>query len=165
MSHDYDPNWDYPVVELSSLDEISEADAAGILAAIELAKASLAPAMGFEQGFDVFWVEPMGLTSFKQLDTAVAVYCSGTNSRPVVGFDLTQLKCCCQEDELSLVEQFEISLAHELAHAYQESIGQGWESHHDEDSCSAFDEDEAEEFGRIWARKKQISLHLLLEVS
>jgi len=152
MSHDYDPNWDYPCIELDAVEDLTDADREGILQCIERAKKDLAPVMGFTEGFEVFFTEQMGLSSPQEDRTGVAVYCNGTNSRPVVGFDLWHMKEVCDEEGLGLVHQFELSLAHELGHAYQESCGLDHE--HD----AGFDEDDAEQFGVNWADYRVIEL-------
>lgn len=148
--HDYEPSWDYPVVEIESLDEIDPMDRDRIGRIVSKAKSDLAPAMGFE-GFDVFFVEACGIHGGQ----SVAVYCSGTSSHPVVGFDLTLMRQGCEDEAIGFLHQFEISLAHELAHAYQESIGL------DHDHEDGLDEDDAETFARDWADYRSISLHLL----
>lgn len=152
MSHDYQPSWDYPVIELSESVGLSPSDRTAIEAVIEDVKKGLAPAMGFPE-IEVFFAEHLTLTACG--DAAVAVYCNGTASRPVVGFDLAAMGETCDEEGLSLVHQFKISIAHELGHAYQESLGL---DHEHEDG---FDEDDAEEFGRDWADIGEIKLWLL----
>ena len=144
-THDYDPAWDYVVVELASLAEIDAFERTRIGEIVSKVKADLAPALGLSD-FDVFFVEPAGIHGGQ----SVAVFCSGTSSHPVVGFDLTAMKQGCEEEAISFLHQFEISLAHELAHAYQESIGLDHE--HEE----GFDEDDAETFARNWADWREI---------
>jgi hypothetical protein len=160
--HDYEPSWDYPVVDQASdLESITPAHWAGIEAAIARAQRELLPAMGMEHGFEVFYVEPLGLTSFapapgrKETGVVIAVYCNGTALRPVVGFDLESMLQVCDEEGLDLVHQFTISLAHELAHAYQDSLGMGIEDEHE------FDEDDAESFAIAWADEGRIDLDAL----
>lgn len=101
---------------------------------IERARSDLAPALGFkgESTFEVFFSEYMGLHGDMGSEV-VAVYCNGTSSRPII----------------------EISLAHELGHAYQESLGLDYEHAH------GFNEDDAEDFGVTWADYKEIRLWLL----
>lgn len=172
MSHDYDPCWDYPVIELDDVQGLNEFVKKRVNDIIAEAEYTLAPAMGLKEGFDVFFVEPMGLSSFSQLKSAVAVYCNGTSSRPVIGFDLTHMAEVCEEDGIDLVKQIEVSLAHELGHAYQEAAGV--DHHHGNDAdggdddndaayshsadLPAFDEDAAETFGRNWADFREIEL-------
>lgn len=151
MSHDYQPHWDYPTVELDEVQCLSAQERRDIEHVIARVRSRLVPALGFEsEEITVFFVEPDGLG----IDT-VALYCNGTSSRPVVGFDLESKKRLCQEEGLSLAHQFEVSLAHELAHAFQDSIGLGHEQVH------GFDEDDAEAFGRAWADRGIIDLGLL----
>lgn len=85
----------------------------------------------------------------------VAVYCNGTSSRPVIGIDLYLLKLVSEDENLNWLHQFELSLAHELGHAYQETLGLDHEDEH------GFDEDDAEAFGIAWADHKEVSLWLL----
>lgn len=154
MSHDYDPAWDYPVLELRDVPGLDEKEALCVEQILVQARRSLSPALGFEQGFEAFFVEPLGFTHGRTGPLALAVFCNGTSSRPVVGFDLSELKRECQELDLGFGHQFAISLAHELAHAYQEACGA-------EDEESGFDEDEAELFARLWAESGQVDLSLL----
>lgn len=152
MSHDYEPSWDYPVIELSEVVDLSLAERTEIEAVIEDVKKNLAPALDFDD-IEVFFAEHLTLAECGE--PAVAVYCNGTSSRPVVGFDLFAMKSTCEEEGLSLIQQFKVSIAHELGHAYQESLGLDHEHDH------GFDEDEAEEFGRDWADLGEIRLWLL----
>jgi hypothetical protein len=151
VSHDYQPSWDYPCIELQDIDGLSDSERAAIEQVIERAKAELAPAMGFGEGFEVFFAEALGLDADTR-EPSVAVYCNGTNSRPVVGFDLASMREVCKDEGLGLVHQFEVSLAHELGHAYQESCG------FDHEHERGFDEDTAEEFGVLWADYRVIEL-------
>lgn len=155
MSHDYQASWDYPVIELEDVIGIDEAVKARIREVIQLATDQLAPAMGLDEGFEAFFVEPLGLSSIDRADTTVAVYCNGTGSRPVIGFDLSEMQCICEEEGLCLVQQFELSLAHELGHGYQERAGL------DDEHAHGFDEDDAEAFGIAWADRKEICPWLL----
>lgn len=153
MSHDYDPSWDYPAIELDEIENISEVEKTSIVSVIERVRKDLAPALGDAEfcDFEAFFVDVEGLDHGR-----VAVYANGTASRPVMGFDLVLMKRHCEEHGLDLTHQFELSLAHELGHAYQESCGLD----HDHE-VGGFDEDDAEGFGRIWADRGVIDLRLL----
>lgn len=152
MSHDYQPSWDYPVIEFAEIRDLSPENRTAIEAVIEIVKKDLAPAMGFAE-IEVFFAEHLTVTPAGA--EAVALYCNGTSSRPVVGFDLGAMGSACEENELSLVHQFKVSIAHELGHAYQESAGL------DHDHDDGFDEDDAEQFGRDWADHGDVNLWLL----
>lgn len=156
MSHDYDPSWDYPVVELSDLEGFSDAEKKAIETVIERVRKDLVPALTFNEKheIDVFFSEHMGLHGAAGSEV-MAIYCNGTQSRPVVGFDLQLLRDLCHEEGLNFMHQFEISLAHELGHAYQESAGL------DDDHEHGFDEDDAEEFARAWVDAGEINLWVL----
>lgn len=154
MSHDYDPCWDYPVIDLDEHTDISKEDIILVKGVIERTRNNLGPQMTFfgESAFEVFFVEEMGLHA--AVDSEVfAVYCNGTSSRPVVGFDLYLIQSACEEAGESWLRQFEISLAHELAHAYQESMGA--------ENDDWADEDAAEEFARNWVDFGDVDLSLL----
>ncbi len=154
MSHDYQPSWDYPVVELDDLESITDSEKKHVLEIITKAKKDFCPSLGFDD-FEVFFVEPMGLSSWQNEESSVAVYCNGTHTRPVIGFDLTHMKEVCEDEQINFLTQVKVSLAHEIGHAYQESLGLDHE--HD----AGFDEDEAEAFGRKWADWGEIDLALL----
>lgn len=151
MSHDYQPSWDYPCIELKEIEELTVSEREGIERAIELANQKLVPAMGFTEGIQVFFAESLGLSRINR-ETSVAVYCNGTSSLPVVGFDLSHMRAICEEEGLNLVHQFEISLAHELGHAYQEACGL------DDEHDDGFNEDNAEQFGIRWVDFREIEL-------
>lgn len=151
MSHDYQPSWDYPVVELGDLN-VSTEHAKAIDLAISQAQQDLSLLFGFSD-FEVFFVEPGGLTNGHSLHDAVAVYCNGTSSRPVIGFDVQTMLDVCNDEGLDFSKEFRTSIAHELAHAYQETLGI---EHYDH-----ADEDEAEIFGKRWGYEDQIDLTLL----
>ena len=155
MSHDYDPNWDYPCIELQQIEELTPSDRIEIERVIERARQELAPVMGFDEGFEVFFAEYLGRSSGDPADLPVAVYCNGTSSRPVIGFDLSAMREVCVQEGLGLVHQLDLSLAHELAHAYQEACGL---DHEHEDG---FDEHDAEQFGVLWADFREVRLCLL----
>ena len=180
MSHDYEPSWDYPVIELCEVD-ISQADKDVIEKIVDDAKSTLAPAMGFDE-IEVFFTESMGLTSFlADSPDVMGIYCNGTSSLPVVGFDLKLLSQLSEENNSCFIQEFKISIAHELAHAYQESIGadNNHDNNHDSDcdnDCDSeygngtgldierhavFDEDAAEAFGREWAECGSVNLDIL----
>ena len=155
MSHDYDPAWDYPCIDIESVDDIPPYEWESVLHAADHVKRVLAPAMGFQEGIEIFFVEPYGLTGASAEHSVVAIYCNGTSSRPAIGFDITAMKEICDEEDLDLVHQFHVSAAHELAHAYQEAAGL------DSDHEHGFDEDDAEVFGRLWADERAIDLTIL----
>ena len=152
MSHDYDPNWDYPCIELHDIEVLSASDRVAIGRVIDFAVQQLVPAMGFDEGIEVFYAESLGLANVGGKDAVVAVYCNGTSSRPVVGFDLACMREICEQERLGFVHQFELSLAHELGHAYQDACGQ------DREHKNGFDEDDAEQFGIHWADFREIQL-------
>ena len=156
MSHDYDPSWDYPVIELSEVVDMSDLERKSVRDIIARVRRDLSPALGFtdESDFEVFFSEYMGLHG-EAGSEVLAVYCNGTSSRPVVGFDLQLIRDSAEEEGLNWLHQFELSLAHELGHAYQESMGL------DDDHEHGFDEDDAEAFGVAWADLKEIHIWLL----
>lgn len=145
--HDYDPNWDYLVCELDDVPNISAADRQEVLKLIEATKQVLLPMMGFSD-MEVFFVEPGGFGRYEDESSRLAVYCNGTSSRPVIGLDLDAIQIGCNEMGISFLQQVEVSIAHELAHAYQETVGA--EDRHD------FGEDSAEEFARNWIDFREV---------
>ena len=80
---------------------------------------------------------------------------NGTSSRPVLGLDLAHMAEICQEESLDLLHQVRLSLAHELAHAYQETLGM------DAEHAEGFDEDDAEAFARVWVDSGEIQISRL----
>ncbi len=148
MSHDYQPSWDYPVVELQEIDAAKD-HSLEIQKAIADATQELTYLLGFEE-FEVFYVEPGGLTNGFSLHDAVAVYCNGTSSRPVIGIDVATLAEICEHEGLDFSKEFRTCIAHELVHAYQETLG--IEHYEDEE------EDEAEVFAKLWGYDGTIDL-------
>jgi hypothetical protein len=83
LSHDFDPSWDYPVVELDAVRGLSSEDKTRVRHAIDTLKTSLACALGFT-AIEVFFVEPMGLTAAQDMNagrSVVAVYAQSTIGR------------------------------------------------------------------------------------
>ena len=160
MSHDYEPSWDYPVVDLDALIAMGVTQAehkASIERAIESAKSALLVPMGFD-GCEVFFVEPQSFPRIPGADLEepvqpLAIYCCGTSSWPVIGIDLDSIIQEFSENMLEVLVQIRTTVAHELAHAYQESCG-FYDEH-------GFDEDDAEEFAREWADTGAINLWML----
>jgi hypothetical protein len=153
LSHDFDPAWDYPVIEMDDVPGLSPEVRHQVREAISQMN-QLGQALGF-QDIEVFFVEPMGLSSGQDLNAGherVAVYCSGTSSRPVLGLDLALITQVCEQESLNLVEQIRLSVAHELAHAYQESLGL------DHEHPEGFDEDDAETFARSWVERGELQM-------
>lgn len=155
MSHDYSPDWDYPVEELTSFTCLSAAEKQIVSDVVERVRDELASQMGFDEGLEVFFVANGGLG---EQGNRVGLFCSGTSSRPVLGVDLELLKASCLEKNASFEQEMTVTLAHELGHAYQESMG--LDMHDAQDSH----EDETEEFARIWADSGVVRLDLFQEV-
>lgn len=121
--HDYDPGWDYDVLPIPTEADLPLANAmAGI-------RMDVLPHLGIPD-FTVF---------FADLDDDLGRYVSGTSSHPVVGIDHVNLTAACREHGLDYGRQLAATLAHEIAHAYQETLG-----------MENLDEDSAEEFARRW---------------
>lgn len=142
-THDYNPEWDYEVVdEPEHAKEIVEAVKARV-------HAELMPRLGMS-GMKVFFAA--------DLDGALARYVYGTSSFPVLGVDFAALTRACEEHELEVEQQLAATIAHELAHAYQERIGTlNDDEDHDEDGV----EDEAETFARRWVMDGVVDVSIL----
>jgi hypothetical protein len=155
-NHDYEPSWDYAVTDLDALIKLGVTQPehkAPLEAAIEAAKAALLAPMGFD-GCDIFFVEPQCFGgALSGGGPPVAIYCNGTSSWPVIGLDLDSIVIGCSDDMQEVLIQIRTSIAHELAHAYQESCGL---EHED-----GFDEDNAEKFARQWSDTGAIHLWML----
>lgn len=137
MAHDYDPCWDYPVIDLESV-LLPAAARSAARVAVDAVVQELAPQFGFDQ-VEVFFVEAYGLSSAAA--ESVGVYVSGTCSSPVVGLDLALIADVCEAECLEFSQQVSVTVAHELAHAFQESLGV---------FDDGLDEDSAEAFARSW---------------
>jgi len=145
--HDYDPNWDYEAVELDAVQSLPAGAREKVRVAEDKIRAELAPALGFSAGMEVFFVQAGGLTCGQSLLTALGVYCNGTSSRPVIGIDPASLLEHCEAEWFDFGEQVLLTLAHELAHAYQETLG----IVHDGETDAGV-EDDAEAFARQWVQ-------------
>lgn len=150
--HDYDPNWDYLVCELNDVDSLDDATRAGVQRIIDDVSEKLLPQMGFEK-MQVFFVEPGGFGVNENSTSPVAIYCNGTSSEPVIGLDLYAILDICKEMDEPIFRHVEVSIVHELGHAYQEAMGA--EDHDD------FEEDDAEEFARHWVDFREVDLTIL----
>jgi len=152
--HDYQPEWDYSTIEIHEVACLNDFEKSRVLEIIADTKTQLAPALGFDD-FDVFFVEHMGLAGNGHREDAVAIYCDGTSSRPVIGVDMELMQELCLETNGDVLTQFEVSLAHELAHAFQETLGL------DHGHPNGFDEDDAERFARHWVDQREALLGVL----
>ena len=140
--HDYDPSWDYEVVETPPCDHVilvqlalDEAERTGLLATLRLARPN------------IFHTEIDGLVG------AFGRYCDGTSSLPVIGLDLTGLQEWCDARGDIIEREVEATIAHELAHAWQDAAGLDQGS----DECEAA----AERFGQAWAYERAIAMDIL----
>lgn len=140
--HDYDPSWDYEL-------DIPHEHLKSILAKIETKlKNDLLPAMGIPK-YKLFFTPEMGIHG-----GAVGVYCNGTYGCPIIGLDLHVIEDNCSTEH-EVATQIEMTIVHELAHAYQESIGVEHARDH------AGHEDEAESFARDYVDYGEIDLKRL----
>jgi hypothetical protein len=153
--HDYEPSWDYPVVELGQVNIEGEQRDAYERVMREV-HATLLPALGIS-AIEVFHVEACGLTTAHSEHACFALYCSGTSSRPVIGLDLAMLSECCDENDCDFTYELRVTLAHELAHAHQETLGVEFIADDDHDELEAA----AEEFGREWAMGGGVNIEML----
>lgn len=130
-SHDYQPEWDYEVVD--------EPEHAKELIQQVMARvhAEILPRLGMSS-IRVFYAHDLG---------ALARYIYGTATHPVLGIDYSALEDACEQHGLDISDQLAATIAHELAHAYQERNGTLNDDSEPEDEHI---EDEAEEFARRW---------------
>jgi len=144
-THDYNPEWDYEVDEQGhDEDEIMQY----VNKAIEDVKREVLPVLGF-QDMKVFFTPEGGL------DGDVGKYIYGTSSYPVVGLDLRHTMDGVNFNEHAFFQQIRASLAHELAHAYQES-------RYGEDALYHDDlEDDAEAFAYNWVMNGKLDPSVL----
>lgn len=146
--HDFEPASEYEVVDLKDL--VDEDTQVLIRDVLQKAKDELCPVMGFANGFQVFCVSPGSLSDHHE--DAFAVYCNGTSSRPVIGLDIFMLQLEATRLSLDLQTQLQITVAHELGHAYHETIGRKYSA-----TCERL----VESFGAWWARTGLIDLSIL----
>ena len=147
MSHDYEPHWDYPVIEdISELDNLSKNDLSLLHACVAKAQALNGP-LGFEQPLEVFFTGQDGFD-----EDIVGVYCQGTSSRPIIVIDPTAIRERCDSDS-DFVRELLTTIGHEAGHAYQDQYGG---LAHEEGI-----EDDAEAFGREWAESGAVNIELL----
>lgn len=112
MSHDYDPNWDYVVIEADAEDKHV------IDSAIAEMKKEILPVLGLNS-FSVFIAEPL---SFHEGES-VGIYINGTSSSPVIGIDIETLRDFSARCGVDWIDQLRATMIHELAHAYEEATG------------------------------------------
>lgn len=130
--HDYQPEWDYEVV-----DEPEHAKEI-IQHVMGRVHGELLPKLGMDN-IRVFYAHDLG--------GVLARYIYGTAANPVLGIDFAALEDACEEHGLDVSDQLAATIAHELAHAYQERNGS---LNDDTESEDEHIEDEAEEFARRW---------------
>ena len=115
--HDYDPAWDYAVVEPT--EEVKE-ETDRIQA--ELMRDLIPQLEGFDS-FSVAYAEDL---------TSLGIYADGTSSAPVIVLDAHNILESVDEFGVGLDTAIETTIVHELGHAVQEAQGR------------EYDEDEAE---------------------
>ncbi len=123
--------------------------------------ATLLPALGI-RAIEIFHVEACGLTPAQSGLACFGLYCSGTSSRPVIGLDLAMLSECCDENDGDFMDELRVTLAHELAHAYQESLGVEFNEGDDDHEVL---EAAAEQFGREWAMSGGANIEMLTRMT
>jgi hypothetical protein len=74
-------------------------------------------ALDLNPAYTVFFVERGGLHG------DVGRYIDGTSSQPVIGLDLQAIMDFAEEYAIHWLTQVEATIAHELAHAFQDSAG------------------------------------------
>lgn len=138
MTHDYDPMQDYEVeedVDPGILHLVHEVKRTGL--------AHVCRALGLNPDFEVFFVERDGF------DGDVGKYIDGTSDRPVVGLDLHLIMDFAEGHGGHWLMHTEATLVHELAHAFQDSVG------------FARSEKKAEAFARRWIEKGVADVSIL----
>lgn len=149
MSHDYQPEWDYDVIELSDIASLSAKDRENIEKIVSDTTNVLGKAFEFQESCEVFYFQT------KDADDPISVFANGTSSRPVLGLNIELIKSICDHEDLGFLHQVEISLVNVMAHAYMETIS--------EDSGPSREAriSAAEEFARDWADYRCTDLPLL----
>lgn len=138
MTHDYNPMDDYPVEE--NIDP-------GILYLVHGIRrnrlAQVCNILNLSPDFEIFFVEQNGLGG------DVGKYIDGTSSQPVIGLDLHIIMDFAEEHDGHWLTHVEATLAHELAHAFQDSAG------------LARNEKKAEAFAKKWVLEGTADISIL----
>lgn len=116
------------------------------------AEQTLVVELGFTDGIHLFFTEPGELSPSTSSDLVVAQYEIGTEEKPLVEIDIYLLIAQANQVGNNYLNEFKISLAHELAHAWQDREGVLGQPEA---------EDNAEEFGRRWCYTSQADLSIL----
>jgi hypothetical protein len=102
--HDYDPNWDYNVIEITKeIQQITQ----------EIVKdlsSNLFPKLNVHN-IDVHFVKNIN---------RLGKYISGTSSKPVIVLDINNIKKAVKEHNVDIKTAIETTIIHELGHAMQE---------------------------------------------
>ncbi len=123
--HDYQISWDYVLDE-----KISKKDLKLLKNINKKIKKNIIPTLN---SFEDFKIEPIIFETAELL----GVYCCGTQSMPIIGVDLENIKIDCQAGGLDFIEEVKVTILHEIKHALQEYKGfEGEEA----------EEEEAEDF-------------------
>jgi hypothetical protein len=126
--HDYDPTWDYTPIARPADPALDAAEAR--------VRGRLMRLLGLES-LTLFFVARAGLGAGR-----IALYVAGTGAHPVIGLDPAAHRAA--DDGLTPELRYLASLAHELAHAYLETLGVD-PADHDEDAVEDFARDLAHE--------------------
>lgn len=132
--HDYDPSWDHDVLATP------EDAAVPLERALAIVATDMLPALELSAP-RVF---------FAELGGPLGIYVDGTSTAPVIGIDHETLKTACMVFDLDYAQQLSATIAHEMAMAYQESLG-----------LEVRSTDAAERFARRWTEHRQADTRLL----
>lgn len=142
-THDYEPDWDYDIISLNNHKYFQRTlHPVAIRLAQELAA-------NHHPGFEVILVKK------EEFGDHIGAYMDGTGSLPVIGLDPDKITEICYGKNISLKHGIESTLAHEIAHGIQDSMGLLEEADSDEL------EDAAETFAAYYIESGSVDFDLL----
>jgi len=125
--HDYDPGWDYEEDEEPQPTNLVEK-------VVNKLKEELLPTIRLFRDFDVSYV-----TGLEEMGK----YAYGTHSHPIIMLDMSNIQEACETYGTDCGIGIETTIVRELGHAIQEMFD------------LPMDEDEAEEFAKVWHRNRR----------
>ena len=126
--HDYDPNWDYDVIEITKeIQQITQE-------IIKDLSSNLLPKLNIPS-IEVHFVKNIN---------RLGKYIDGTYSKPVVVLDIKNIQKAMKQYNVDIKIAIETTITHELGHAMQEKLG------------IPSNEKQAEELAHQWYHNKEI---------
>lgn len=133
-----------PYIALSLIRTLTVEERAIVQKTVSIAQADFHRPLSFDEPFEVHYTNGMDI---------LGAYVYHTHTRPIILLDPALIKANAATNNLNFANEVAITLAHEIAHAYQDRIGVLDET---EDVEAA-----AETFAKIWLDRGEVCVDIL----